>query len=128
MPILLNVFIETKEDGISITATDLEVGTKGFYPAKIIKPGSITLSAKKLYEVVKELPEKDVSFRLKENQWVEICSGKSFFNIMGISGETFPFFSRLMRRKGLSGSRRRSSGKWWTRPFSRSLPMNPGLT
>ena len=92
MPILLNVFIETKEDGISITATDLEVGTKGFYPAKIIKPGSITLSAKKLYEVVKELPEKDVSFRLKENQWVEICSGKSFFNIMGISGETFPSF------------------------------------
>ena len=76
MPILLNVLIETKENGISITATDLEIGIKGFYSANIKKPGSITLSAKKLYEVVKELPEKDVSFRLKENQWVEICKRK----------------------------------------------------
>lgn len=92
MPILLNVLIETKENGISITATDLEIGIKGFYSANIKKQGSITLAAKKLYEVVKELPEKNVSFRLKENQWVEICSGKSLFNIMGISAETFPSF------------------------------------
>lgn len=92
MPILLNVLIETKENGIAITATDLEIGIKGFYSANIQKSGSITLAAKKLYEVVKELPEKVVSFRLKENQWVEICSGKSIFNIMGISAETFPSF------------------------------------
>ena len=92
MPILLNVLIETKDMGISITATDLEIGIKGFYPAAVKKPGSITLVAKKLYEVVKELPEKEVSFRLKENQWVEICSGKSLFNFMGISAETFPSF------------------------------------
>ena len=92
MPILLNVLIETKEKGISITATDLEIGVKGFYTANVKKPGSTTLSAKKLYEVVKELPEKTVSFRLKDNQWVEISSGKSIFNIMGISPETFPSF------------------------------------
>jgi len=92
MPILLNVLIETKENGISITATDLEIGMKGFYPANVKKPGSTTLSAKKLYEVVKELPEKNVSFRLKDNQWVEITSGRSLFTIMGISPETFPSF------------------------------------
>ena len=92
MPILLNVLIETKENGISITATDLEIGIKGFYPANVKQPGSITLAAKKLYEVVKELPEKEVFFRLKENQWVEISSGKSIFKIMGISAETFPSF------------------------------------
>jgi DNA polymerase-3 subunit beta len=92
MPILLNVLIETKENGISITATDLEIGIKGFYSANIKKPGSTTLSAKKLYEVVKELPEKEVFFRLKENQWAEISSGKSQFTIMGISAETFPSF------------------------------------
>jgi DNA polymerase-3 subunit beta len=69
-----------------------EIGIKGFYSANIKKPGSTTLSAKKLYEVVKELPQKEVFFRLKENQWVEISSGKSQFNIMGISAETFPSF------------------------------------
>jgi len=92
MPILLNVLIETKDNGIFITATDLEIGIKGQYQGEVQKPGNITLSAKKLYEVVKELPEKSVSFRMKENQWVEIKSGKSVFNIMGVSAETFPSF------------------------------------
>ena len=92
MPILLNVLIETKDNGIFITATDLEIGIKGQYQGEVQKPGNITLSAKKLYEVVKELPEKNVSFRMKENQWVEIKSGKSVFNIMGVSAETFPSF------------------------------------
>jgi len=90
MTILLNVLIETQETGVSITATNLEIGLKGIYPAEIIKEGKATLSAKKLYEVVKELPEKSVSLRLKENQWVEICSGKSIFNIMGLGAESFP--------------------------------------
>jgi DNA polymerase-3 subunit beta len=92
MPILLNVLIETKDNGIFITATDLEIGIKGQYQGEVQKAGNITLSAKKLYEVVKELPEKNVSFRMKENQWVEIKSGKSVFNIMGVSAETFPSF------------------------------------
>ena len=90
MPILLNVLIETLESEILITATDLEIGMKGRLPAQIIKPGKATISAKKLYEVIKELPEKEVSLREKENHWVEIKSGKSTFNIMGISAESFP--------------------------------------
>jgi DNA polymerase-3 subunit beta len=90
MPILLNVLIEAQESEIVITATDLEIGLKGRHPAEIINSGKTTLSAKKIYEVVKELPEKEVSFRLKENHWVEIKSGKSTFNIMGISAESFP--------------------------------------
>ena len=90
MPVLLNVLIEAKGSGIFITATDLEIGFNGFHPAQILQEGKSTLSAKKLYEVVKELPEREVSVRLKENQWVEICSGRSVFNIMGLSAEKFP--------------------------------------
>jgi DNA polymerase-3 subunit beta len=90
MAILANVLIEAQGTGISITATDLEIGIKGSYPAEIVKEGRSTLSAKKLYEVVKELPEKNVTLRLRENQWVEIASGKSVFNIMGLAAETFP--------------------------------------
>jgi len=90
MPILLNVLIETHGDKVAITATDLEIGIKGLHPAEIINEGKATLSGKKLYEVIKELPEKKVSLKLKENQWVEIFSGKSFFNIMGLSADSFP--------------------------------------
>jgi len=90
MAILLNVLLEAQKDGISIMATDLEIALKAFHPAEILKEGKSTLSAKKLYEVVKELPEQRVSLRLKENQWMEISSGKSIFNMMGLSAETFP--------------------------------------
>ena len=90
MPILLNVLIETHGDKVAITATDLEIGIKGLHPAEIINEGKATLSGKKIYEVIKELPEKKVSLKLKENQWVEISSGKSFFNIMGLPAESFP--------------------------------------
>ena len=90
MPILLNVLIEAQESSIFITATDLEIGIRGKYPAEILKSGKTTLSAKKIYEVIKELPENHVSLRVKENHWVEIKSGKSTFNIMGISADSFP--------------------------------------
>ena len=90
MPILLNVLIEALDSEIVITATDLEIGIRSRHPAEIKKAGKTTLSARKIYEVIKELPEKEVSLRLKENHWVEIKSGKSTFNIMGISAESFP--------------------------------------
>jgi len=92
IPILANVLIEADEKGISITATDLEVGMKAFYPAKVDKIGKITVSAKKLYEITKELPEKEISFKAKENCWVEIKCGKAIFNIVGLSADEFPYF------------------------------------
>jgi DNA polymerase-3 subunit beta len=90
MPILLNVLIETNEKGVSITGTDLEIALKSFHPAEKLKEGRTTLSAKKLYEVIKELPEKKVSLKVKENHWVEIISGRSNFNIMGLAADSFP--------------------------------------
>ncbi len=92
IPVLANVLIETHEGEICLTATDLEVGMRSFYPAKIKESGRITVSAKKLYEIVRELPEGELSFKAKENCWIEIRSGKAIFNIVGLSPEEFPHF------------------------------------
>ncbi|MGD9640256.1 MULTISPECIES: DNA polymerase III subunit beta [Pseudomonadati] len=92
IPILSNVLIESNAEGIFITATDLEVGMKAFYPAKILKSGKITISAKKLYEITKELPDKEIFFKAKENSWVELKCGKSIFNIVGLAADEFPYF------------------------------------
>jgi DNA polymerase-3 subunit beta len=95
IPILSNVLIEAGDGGngeIFITATDLEVGMRASYPAHIIKPGKITISAKKLYEIIKEFPEKEISFLAKDNCWVEIRCGKAIFNIVGLSPDEFPYF------------------------------------
>ena len=90
MPILANILLEAKNGNIIITATDLEVGIRGSYSAQVEKEGSITVPAKHLYEIVKELPEGKVTFKRKENFWVEITSGKVFFNIVGLSPEDYP--------------------------------------
>jgi DNA polymerase-3 subunit beta len=92
IPILSNVLIETSENGINLTATDLEVGMMAFYPANVATPGKVTVAAKKLYEIIKELPEKEISFTARENCWIEIRCGKALFNIVGLSAEEFPFF------------------------------------
>jgi DNA polymerase-3 subunit beta len=92
MPILSNVLIEAADDRIAITATDLEVGMKSTYPADVKKDGKITVSAKKLYEIIRELPEEEIFFGTRENDWVDIICGKARFNIVGLSPEEFPFF------------------------------------
>ena len=92
MPILSNVLLEATESVLHVTATDLEVGMKGIYPAVIISSGKITVGAKKLYEIVKELPNQEILFSTKDNDWVEIKCGKVQFNIVGLSSEEFPYF------------------------------------
>ena len=92
MPILSNALLEATESTLLVTATDLEVGMKSSYPADIVSPGKITVGAKKLYEIVKELPNQIITFATKDNDWVEIKCGKVRFNIVGLSPDEFPYF------------------------------------
>ena len=57
IPILANVLMEAKDDEVRFLATDLEVGAAQQCAATVAKSGSLTLPAKKLYEIVKSLPE-----------------------------------------------------------------------
>lgn len=95
MPILSNALLEVHNDLLYVTATDLEVGMKSSYPTKVIKEGKITVSAKKLYEIVKEMPDEEIHVATKENDWVEIVCGKARFNIVGLSSEEFPYFPKV---------------------------------
>jgi len=92
MPILSNVLLEATENMLHVTATDLEVGMKSSYSAEVIDTGKITVSAKKMYEIVKELPNQPILFSTRDNDWVEIKCGKVQFNIVGLSSEEFPYF------------------------------------
>ena len=95
IPILANVLIEANNGGIVITATDLEVGIKSSYQADVVTEGKVTVSAKKLFEIIKELPNKTIQFTSKSNFWVEITCGKSIFNLVGLSPDEFPKFPEV---------------------------------
>jgi DNA polymerase-3 subunit beta len=95
MPILSNALLEVQNDQLFITATDLEVGMRSSYPTNVIREGKITVSAKKLYEIVKEMPDEEIHFATKDNDWVEIVCGKARFNIVGLSSDEFPYFPKV---------------------------------
>lgn len=90
MPILSNVLIESGEGGISMTATDLEIGIRGVYEAEVEQEGGLTLSARKLFEIVRELPSEDVVVESMENNWAVIKSGQATFKFTGLARDEFP--------------------------------------
>src|SRR5262250_3811538 len=67
LPILANVLMETDGEAVRLTATDLEVGARVAVPARVASKGAITVSARKLAEIVKELPAADLSLRVQDN-------------------------------------------------------------
>lgn len=90
MPILSNVLFEAKKKQLTTTATDLEVGVTSSCPAEVLKEGRVTIHARGLYEIVKELPEELVHLKVKENFWVEIHCSRAEFKIVGLSPDEFP--------------------------------------
>ncbi|MEE9316396.1 MAG: DNA polymerase III subunit beta, partial [bacterium] len=56
LPVLANVLLEAKGEKMDMTATDLEVGVRCSIKVKVSEPGAITLPARTLSEVVRELP------------------------------------------------------------------------
>jgi DNA polymerase-3 subunit beta len=92
VPILSNVFIEAYDNKITLSATDLEIGLKTYFECEIIKNGKITISAKKLFEIIKEFPNDFINIKEKNNYWIEISCNKSLFNIVGLPPDEFPKF------------------------------------
>jgi DNA polymerase-3 subunit beta len=90
MPILSNSLLRVSKGELEITATDLEVTVVDHCEISSGEAGTITLSAKKLYEIVRELPEGPLELKSKEESWVEIKSGKTVFELVGLASEEFP--------------------------------------
>ncbi len=90
MPILAHVLINTEKDGIVMQATDLEIGIKGFYPANVVSKGSVTINARKLFDILRALPDLEVHLTREENDWVSLKCGKSRFRLPGLPAADFP--------------------------------------
>ena len=90
LPILANVLLETEGDALRVTATDLAVGARVSVPAKVASPGAITLSARKLAEIVKELPVAPLSLKVQENAWVVLRCGGVSYKLVGLAAGDFP--------------------------------------
>jgi len=101
MPILSNILLEARPDGVNIIATDLEIGMRGLYKAAVTQTGSVTLSARKLYEILKELREGEIELTVADNNWATIQAGKSQFKIVGLPSQDYPALPSI-EREGLT--------------------------
>lgn len=91
MPILANVLIQASEKEVEMTGTDLEVGLITRFEAQVDDPGAVTVSGKKIFEIVKSLPDgKPVTFKEDKDLMMEVTSGESEFKVLCLPKEDYP--------------------------------------
>ncbi len=91
MPILGNILMTVAENEVELTGTDLEVGLKTHFQAEVEEQGSLTVSGKKLFEIVRALTGgQTVHFKENENLIMEITSGASQFKVLCLPKDDYP--------------------------------------
>ncbi len=109
LPLLSHVLIESNSAGenggvISLGATDLEIGIRQQCQAEVKTSGSMTADARKLYEIIRELPSGQIRLRSGGNGWVDVNSGKSRFRIASLDPKEFPTITGQKEKKEESSS------------------------
>ncbi|MBM3254767.1 MAG: DNA polymerase III subunit beta [Candidatus Omnitrophica bacterium] len=90
LPVLSNILIETQGNKLKLTATDLDIGISCVIPIEVQEPGAITIPAKRLSDIIKELPTNDINITTKKNNLVIIETENCQFKILGLAAEEFP--------------------------------------
>ncbi len=91
MAILSTVLFEAKEDGVEVSATDLEIGFKSFFEAEIEEQGALAIPARKFYEIIKDFPAETVELS-EDNSWLKISGAAEevLFRLACLPAEDFP--------------------------------------
>jgi DNA polymerase-3 subunit beta len=90
LPILSNVLLRADNKRLELTATDLDVTITSTVEANVKAPGGITLPAKKLFGIARELGSTELDLDVDDKNVCSIRCGPSFFKIRGLSADEFP--------------------------------------
>ena len=95
LPVLGNLLLETTERGMRISGTDLDIGVSTDVIADVEASGGITIPAKKLLEIVRELPPAPVKIGVVGEQLITLECGRSRFKLLGLPRDEFPAFPSI---------------------------------
>jgi DNA polymerase-3 subunit beta len=90
IPVLSNLLLEAAGAELWIKGTDLDVSISTQCVAEIRHPGAICVQAKKLFEIVKSLPDADIEIKLGANDQVSLVCDRSRFKMPGLTKDNFP--------------------------------------
>src|SRR5687768_5905193 len=92
LPVLANIMVETTERGIRLSGTDLDIAVSTEVPAEVETQGAITIPARKLTEIARELPPSPVKVSASGEQRATLECGRSRFKLLGLPRDEFPSF------------------------------------
>jgi len=95
LPVLANILVETTERGIRLSGTDLDIAVSTEVSADVETPGAITIPAKKLSEIARELPPAPVKIGAMGEQRITLECGRSRFKLLGLPRDEFPTFPQV---------------------------------
>jgi DNA polymerase III subunit beta len=94
LPVLSNILMEAGPDGVQLSGTDLDIAVSLQVPANVEAAGAITVPAKKLQELARELPEHPVRITTAGERFELVC-GKATFRLNGMPRDEFPTFPQV---------------------------------
>lgn len=97
MSILECILFTGDENGIKLTANDMDLGIETYIEGRVEVAGTIALEAKIIFEIVRSLPENEVLIDSNDEYLTHISCEKANFNIIGRSAEEFPYLPELER-------------------------------
>src|SRR5213593_4336613 len=92
LPVLANVLVEVTKQGLRLSGTDLDIAVTTTVPAEVDAEGAVTLPAKKLVDIARELPAGPVRFAAAGEARVSIECGRAKFKLLGLPREEYPSF------------------------------------
>ena len=92
LPVLANILVETTDRGIKLSGTDLDIAVSTEVAADVEMPGAVTIPAKKLSEIARELPPAPVRLAAVGEQRITLECGRSRFKLLGLPRDEFPTF------------------------------------
>jgi DNA polymerase-3 subunit beta len=95
LPVLANILVETTERGIRLSGTDLDIAVSTEVSADVESTGAITIPAKKLSEIARELPPAPVKVGAVGEQRITLECGRSKFKLLGLPRDEFPTFPQV---------------------------------
>lgn len=92
MPVLSTILFDASGSSVRLSATDLELGFQETLSAVVIQEGSVTISGRKLFEILKESNSETFQIKGRENNWVRLSDGVARFDLACIAPDEFPAF------------------------------------
>ena len=90
IPILSNILLKASDGHLDFTSTDLDLTLLSQAEARVSRPGSVTVPARKLFDLIRNLPDAEINLKLMDNHYLGVTCQRSSFRLVAQPAEDFP--------------------------------------